>query len=88
MLKPTPGPKRAAKRNSTAPRPYQRRAMGAYPYYRLAVWCPLSFTFKDNPKVYETLPQAMGAATAHGKGRYRITEISETDVKMLEPFDI
>lgn len=66
-------------------RPFERRAAGGFPYYRLAVWEPRSFTFKDNATPHAT-PEAAQAA-ARTPGKYRITEVSEDGTAVYATFE-
>jgi hypothetical protein len=68
-------------RKSTAPAPHARRAAGLYPYYRVAGWDDISFTWRDSPKPHESLPAAHRAGGKHT--RYRITQINEDGGKAV-----
>lgn len=56
-------------------RPFERRADGSYPYFRLATWSEISLTYRDDPTAYASWGDAH--VTARKPGRYRITEIKE-----------
>jgi len=82
----TPRPQPAGKR-STAPKPHERRAVGAYPYYRVATYSPVSLTFKDNAKPYDTAEEAK-ASVAHRPGVYRLSTIHEDGTITGENFSV
>lgn len=67
-------------------RPHERRAAGAYPYYRLGTWCRLSVAYRDNATPHATVADAKAAATKPGK--YRITEVTERGTLLKEDFTI
>lgn len=71
-----PQPKRNH-RLSKAPRPHERRATGAYPYFRLSVWDPISMVYRDKPKPYDLLGPAMVDADAKGYTAYKIWMVLE-----------
>jgi hypothetical protein len=81
----TPRPQPAGKR-STAPKPHERRATGAYPYYRLATFSPVSLTYRDNHKPFDSLAEAKAAAKQ--PGQYRITIIGPDGIVGTEAFSV
>jgi hypothetical protein len=54
-------------------RTFERRAAGAYPFYKLARWCGRSLCWKELRGSYPGRADAEGAAAA--PGRYRVTEV-------------
>lgn len=69
-----------------SPKPYERRAAGSYPFYRLGVWEARSFTYRDRPATYENSGDAKAAATRNGPGKYRITTVGEAGVMGFEDY--
>ena len=68
-------------------KPHERRAAGAYPYFKLAVWDPRHCTFKDGRGTFDTERAARAAARAPGK--YRISRVTEDLGRIdLEPFTV
>jgi hypothetical protein len=49
------------------------RRRTAYPFYKLASWCPRSLCWKELRGGYPDRPRAEAAADA--PGRYRVTEV-------------
>lgn len=82
----TPRPQPAG-RQSTAPKPHERRASGAYPYYRVAQYNLVSLTFKDNAKPYDTAAEAK-ASVAHRPGTYRLSTIHADGTITGEEFTV
>lgn len=83
----TPGPNRLSKQGkSSSPKPHQRRAAGLYPFYRLAVWCARSFTFKDKPKPHATVQDAIDMAGTLRPGTFRITAVAEHGTTLVKEF--
>ncbi len=77
MTTPFPRPRKSAG-NSLAP--HERRAVGAYPYFKLAVWDKRNQCFRDGKNVHES--EAAALAAAKSPGRYRISVVGETGKRM------
>ncbi len=76
-------------RKSEAPRPYERRATNAYPYFRAAWWDPRSFTYRDNASPHATVQAAIDFAKENfNPGKIRITTIGEKGPVGYEDFVI
>ena len=56
-------------------KPYERRALNAYPYYTLATWVPHLLTYKDTSRSYDNI--RIAKAAAKNEGKYRITMVTE-----------
>lgn len=85
MFKPTPKP-HAKQRKSNALRPFERRAAGAYPFFRIAEYRPELLCYRDDPKTYPTYDDAVEAARKT-EGKYRITIVLEDGTQAtFEPF--
>ena len=68
-------------------RPFERRAAGAYPYYRLARWNEVFGTWLDGKPTYETEELAQHAAKRL-PGRYRISRYDAAGRTDLPPFGV
>ena len=66
-------------------RQYERRATGAYPYYKLAEWDGQNLTWRDGRRAFAT--EAAARKTAKRPGRYRISEVTEAGRTDKEPFN-
>jgi hypothetical protein len=66
-------------------RHFERRLAAAFPYFKLAKWDAVSFTWRDGRQTFET--QAAAEAAADRPGRYRISAVDETGRHDLAPFD-
>lgn len=69
------------------PKPYQHRAAGTYPYYKLATWDTVSFTWRDGKRTFPTIAAAT-ASVDDAPGKYRLSEITEDGRRDLEPFGV
>ncbi len=69
-------------------KPHERRAADAYPYFKLAVWDARSFTFRDGRLAYASEAYARAEACRHGKGRYRVSVVTEIGRQDLDPFNV
>lgn len=56
-------------------KPYERRAAGAYPYFRLAKWDAVRLCWTQLPGTFATKAEAANAAREPGK--YRIGTVTE-----------
>jgi hypothetical protein len=63
---------------------HERRESLAFPYFKLAVWDPRSFTWKDGKVAFASHADAIRAARK--PGRYRISEVGESGRIDMEPF--
>ena len=65
-------------------KPYQRRAVDGYPYYKIAFWDIHNLCWQDGKKTFVTVEAAKDSISRGGKYRLsRITELGRVD---LEPF--
>lgn len=70
-------------------KPYERRAAGRYPYFKLAVWDARALTWRDGAQAFDLEAAARNLAWKKGPGRYRISTIKETGERSDgQPFDI
>lgn len=68
-------------------KPHERRQRGLYPYYKLAVWDPVSQTWRDGKTTYQSADAATQAAWR--PGRYRVSAVLEDGGRDdLAPFTI
>lgn len=68
---------------------YERRTIAAYPYYKLALWCPRSMTWTDiNRKTFASEAEAAAFARGFGPGRYRVSEVDEDGRLDRAPFEV
>lgn len=65
-------------------KPHERRRVGAYPYYMLSTWNERLQCYVSGKKTYSTIQQARVAAKK--KGKYSITEITESGRKQIKTF--
>ncbi len=56
-------------------RQFERRAAGAFPYYKLAQWNQRSFTYSDGKVAFATEAEAREAARK--PGQYRVSSVHE-----------
>jgi hypothetical protein len=68
-------------------KPYQRRATGKYPYYKLATFDNRAMCFRDGKHAFATESEAK-IETIQNPGKYRISIITETGRKDMPPFEI
>lgn len=67
-------------------KPHERRAANAA-YYKLAVWDPRSFTFRDGKVAYAR--EADARAAARKPGKYRVSVVPPDGRRQdLEPFTV
>lgn len=66
-------------------RSFERRANLAFPYYKLATWCPISMTWKDGKKAF---PNVDAAKSSLPSGRYRISEVTDRGRTDMPPFEV
>lgn len=69
-------------------KPYERRAQGAYPYYKLATWDAISYTWRDGKRALATAGEAHAEAKRAGPGRYRISTVTDSGRVDGEPFTV
>lgn len=70
-------------------KPYKRRMLNLYPFYRLAVWDDHSKVWREEKKrTYKTEVMAKLSAKNQGAGRYRISRVTELRRYDLEPFTV
>lgn len=62
---------------------HQRRAAGAFPYYKLATWDAVSMTWRDGKRQYQTREEATAAAPT---GKNRISEVTDAGRRDDPPF--
>lgn len=78
------------KRNKYECRPmrqFERRAAGAYPYYKLAVWNPVTFSWQDGRRAHDS--EQAATADARKPGRYRISAVHEEGRRIDgQPFEV
>lgn len=67
-------------------KPHQRRAEAKYPYFKLAKWDATNLTFRDGKKAFETRAAAAASDTAPGK--YRVSEVTESGRRDMEPHTV
>lgn len=67
-------------------RRFERRALQAYPYYKLATWHDRWLVWQDGKHAFASEAAARRAATL--PGRYRISLVNERDRLDLEPFEV
>lgn len=67
-------------------KPHERRAVNAYPYYKLATWNARLQCWAEGKRAYEQIGLAM--ADSKKPGRYRISKITDGGREDLEPFEI
>lgn len=65
---------------------YERRELGAYPYYKLSTWDARSFAWRAAKVTQPT--EAEARAAARKPGRYRIEKFEESTSYVLEPFEV
>ncbi len=70
-------------------RSFERRAIGAYPFFRLDEWDNRIGAYRPRPgrKEYGTEDEAK-RAVASRPGRYRIVRIDDGGLSILDPFDV
>jgi hypothetical protein len=67
-------------------KPYERRATGSYPYFKLATWDERTMVWKAGKTVQETEAECVSLASK--PGRYRISRFEESGPVNLEPFTV
>jgi hypothetical protein len=67
-------------------KPFERRAAGAYPYFKLASWSERNQCWNDGKAVFET--QAAAKAEASAPGKYRLSQITDAGRRDLESFEV
>ncbi len=67
-------------------RPFERRAANAFPYYKLAFWDAIRFAWNDDSLAHPT--EQIARAAAKKPGKYRISEVTDSGRRDLEPFEI
>ncbi len=65
---------------------HELRAAGVAEYFKLAVWNDRLCTWRDGSKQFPSEAEAMAAAK--GRGRYRMSRVTESGRVDLEPFSI
>lgn len=66
---------------------HERRANESFPYFKLATWNTVSFTFRDGRVAYGSEQEARSAARK--PGRYRISQVNEDGSRRDgEQFDV
>ncbi len=67
-------------------KPFERRKIGAYPYYSLSEWSGIYSSFVSGRKTYKTRQEAQKAAMK--KGLYRIIKVTERGRENLNIFEV
>lgn len=67
-------------------KPYQRRASGTYPYYKLATWDARSMVWRDGKVAYQTVADAVDAIS--GPGKYRLSRVDDSGRRDFAPFTL
>ena len=68
-------------------KPYQRRAIAAYPYYKVATWDGRWMVWRDGKRVFTHRADAERAVSLVS-GRYRLSEVTEAGRFDLKSFDV
>lgn len=63
---------------------YERRTANAFPYFKLATFDERSFTYRDGKVAYQSEQEAQNAAK--GKGKFRVSVVTENGRTDCEPF--
>lgn len=63
---------------------HQRRAVGGFPYFKLATFDPISMCFRDGSQAFESAEKAYAAAKK--PGRYRLSIVDSNGRRDLSEF--
>jgi hypothetical protein len=66
-------------------KPYERRAAGAYPFFKLAVWDVHMGTWRAGKRIHPT--EQAARAEARPGGRYRVSRFTEGGAEELPAFE-
>jgi hypothetical protein len=67
-------------------RPFERRAAGAYPFYKLATWDARLGTWRAGKRIHPT--EEAARKEARGPGRYRVSRFTEAGADELPSFEV